>query len=154
LNESDCSINDIDEEENIFGQLKHLLQNAKEIGDTSFSDEASQLPVYSGLDIDNFGIVFLPFSSDSAQKMKDINKKLSNYNDASTNVFQLEPSSFKINNPEWNEGLKKLVNQTVAKGLGCHGEVEAKLYKFLVYQPGGHFKKVFFFKPNFSHSNN
>jgi hypothetical protein len=144
LDESDSSINDTDEKETIFRELEHLLRNAKEIGDTSFSDEATQLPAYPGLELDDFGIVSLPLNPDSAQKIIEIYKKLPIYNDASTNLFQLEPSLFEIKNPEWNEGLKKLVNENVAKGLGCHGEIEAKLCKLLVYQAGGHFKKVFF----------
>ena len=124
-------------------EIGHLVRNAKEIGENSCSGEATQLPAYPGLHINDFGEVLLPFSSDSAQKIIEICKKSSNENEAaSTNEFQLEPSSFEIKNREWNEGLKKLVDINVAKGLGCYGEIEAKLYKLLVYQPGGHFKKV------------
>jgi len=55
-------------------------------------------------------------------------------------TYQLEPSSIEIENPQWNTQLQILVDR-VAKGLGCSGKVEAKLYKLLLYKPGGHFKK-------------
>jgi hypothetical protein len=74
LDESDSSISETDEKEPIFGELEHLLRNAKEIGDTSFSDEATQLPAYPGLELDDFGIVSLPLNPDSAQKLIEIYK--------------------------------------------------------------------------------
>ena len=32
------------------------------------------------------------------------------------------------------------MTKRVADGLGCHGDVEAKIYKLLIYKTGGHFK--------------
>jgi hypothetical protein len=110
------------------------------------------LPMLLDLEILNdYGALTLPLNENIAEKLIKICKQApygfnheTLINKEVRDTFQLEPSSFEIKNPEWNEGLKKLVNENVAKGLGCHGEIEAKLYKLLVYQAGGHFKKVFF----------
>ncbi len=55
-------------------------------------------------------------------------------------TWQLNPSKFTINNPIWNEGMKKLLNK-IGEQLGFRGSsVEARLYKFLLYEKGSHFK--------------
>ena len=46
----------------------------------------------------------------------------------------------KIENPEWESKLKELTKR-VADVLGCHGKVEVKMYKLLIYKTGCHFKK-------------
>ncbi len=160
LNDSAISIENIQKHENLLKELNNyesLIKNAKSLGEIAISGEATMLPILPGLEILNdYGTLALPLHEYTAKKLIKICKQApygfnheTLINKEVRDTFQLEPSSFKINNPEWNEGLKKLVNENVAKGLGCHGEVEAKLYKLLVYQPGGHFKKVFYFKLKF-----
>ena len=57
-------------------------------------------------------------------------------------TWQLDPSEFVITNGEWQEGLKKLVIE-VGKELGFDGDfVDARLYKFLLYEEGSHFKVI------------
>ena len=45
----------------------------------------------------------------------------------------------KFQNPVWESKLKKLTKR-VSEGLVCHSEVEAKLYKLLIYKTGCLFK--------------
>ena len=55
-------------------------------------------------------------------------------------TWQLDPSKFVINNPEWEEGIKELVSE-VGQDLGFgEGSTDAHLYKFLLYDKGSHFK--------------
>jgi hypothetical protein len=155
LNDSAISIKNKQEHENLLKELNNyesLIKNAKSLGENAISGEATMLPMLLDLEILNdYGALTLPLNENIAEKLIKICKQApygfnheTLINKEVRDTFQLEPSSFEIKNPEWNEGLKKLVNENVAKGLGCHGEIEAKLYKLLVYQAGGHFKKVFF----------
>ena len=56
-------------------------------------------------------------------------------------TWQLEPSQISFDNPHWHSGLQEVVREA-AVGLGVDPlNVEAKLYKVLFYQKGGHFAK-------------
>ena len=96
---------------------------------------------------EDFGNVPLPLRKEIADKLIKICKQALYGHNMETKVdttvrdsFQLEPSCIKIKNPEFNKGLDKLL-KIVAKGLGLNCDIEAKLYKLLVFKPGGHFKK-------------
>ena len=151
-NESITLISNLEDQEANLEQIKifqNLIKNAKSSGENSISGEATELPVLPGLHIDNFGSVLLPFTKETAEKLIQICKQAPYGHNHETlidtnvrDTYQLEPSLIKIKNTQWKRGLNKLVHERVAKGLGCHGEIEAKLYKLLVYKPGGHFKKV------------
>ena len=55
-------------------------------------------------------------------------------------TWQLNPSNFSINNAKWESCIKELVDN-VGQKLGFDGKcVEARLYKFLLYEEGSHFK--------------
>ena len=53
----------------------------------------------------------------------------------------MDPAKVTIQNPAWGASLQKLVDQA-AEALGvCTNLVRAELYKLLLYEPGGFFKK-------------
>ena len=55
-------------------------------------------------------------------------------------TLQLGPEHFSIDNPEWADQMASIVNEVQSK-LGCsQATVVARLYKLLLYKPGGHFK--------------
>jgi predicted 2-oxoglutarate/Fe(II)-dependent dioxygenase YbiX len=57
------------------------------------------------------------------------------------NTLQVDPSKITIQNPAWDPCLKKLVHQ-VAESLDVSPSlVRAELYKLLLYEEGGFFKK-------------
>lgn len=61
--------------------------------------------------------------------------------DAIRNTWQLDPSQFELQNPEWTAHLQEILKKVTLE-LGC-GErnVQALLYKLLLYETGGHFNK-------------
>ena len=127
--------------------FQNLLRTAKQAGNDSIGGEAKELANLPGLYVENYGDVPLPLNEVIAEGLIKLSTQApygykydTLYNKDVRDTFQIEPSAIKIKNPEWNEGLNKLTKR-VAEGLGCHGKIEAKLYKMLIYKQGGHFKK-------------
>jgi len=56
-------------------------------------------------------------------------------------TWQLNPSQFTINNPEWKKSMQTLLTRLKTE-LGCDEKmtVTSELYKLLLYEPGGLFK--------------
>ncbi|KAL2650323.1 hypothetical protein R1flu_018451 [Riccia fluitans] len=56
-------------------------------------------------------------------------------------TWQLDPKRVSFEDTKWSDGLAVLTTQ-IAKRLGCAGvDLDVHLYKFLLYEPGGHFAK-------------
>lgn len=97
------------------------------------------------------GVVGLPLGRASA---KEIIEKCSQapygrgeetiVDTAVRNTWQLDPSKFSVNNPEWDARLKELVSGVVKSDLGCDESlgVSCELYKFLLYEKGSFFKVI------------
>ncbi len=127
--------------------IQNLLSTAKQTGDDSIGGPAKELSAHPGLYVENYGDVPLPLNEVVAEGLIKLSKHApygykydTLLNNEIRDTFQIEPSSIKIKNSDWNDGLNKLTER-VAKGLGCHGKIDAKLYKMLIYKQGGHFKK-------------
>ena len=57
--------------------------------------------------------------------------------------WELNPQQFSITNPGWDSSIHALISR-VGDALGFKGcAVDAVLYKFLLYEKGGHFKVSF-----------
>jgi hypothetical protein len=146
-NHSDNHNKKYDENELKLARIQNLLRIAKQTGNDSFGGQAKELPPHPGLYVENYGNVPLPINEDVGEKLIKLSKQApygykydTLLNKEVRDTFQIEPSSIQIKNPQWNDGLKKLTGR-VAESLGCHGKIEAKLYKMLIYKQGGHFKK-------------
>jgi hypothetical protein len=124
-------------------RFQNILRNVKQSGSDSVCGAATELPPHPGLYVENYGDVPLPLNQVFADGLIKFSRQASYdtlLNKEVRDTFQIEPSAIKIKNTKWNEGLNKLTER-VAKDLGCVGRIKAKLYKMLIYQKGGHFKK-------------
>lgn len=55
------------------------------------------------------------------------------------NTWQLDPTLFSINNSEWSDYLRELLQEVKAQ-FGCSKKVTCELHKLFLYQPGGLFE--------------
>ena len=129
--------------ENEFVKLNSYLRKAKKSGDYSIEGVANELPCTLGLEVEGFGPISLPLIDPQASKLIERCAQAPYGKDFETLVdrkvrdsFQLEPSQFKIRNPNWQKKLDELLVR-VAKGLGCQQKIEACLFNitwlFLLY---------------------
>ena len=105
------------------------------------------LPVADpGIDVDGIGRVKLPLKPAAAKKLAAacspapygkgtrtlVNKKV-------RNSFELQPSQFIVTNPDWDDSIAAAI-KSAADQLGLPADrVQSKLYKLLLYRPGGFF---------------
>ena len=55
-------------------------------------------------------------------------------------TWQMSPEKFELKNEKFSESVGFLLGK-IQSGLGCEeASVDLKLYKLLLYEPGGHFK--------------
>jgi hypothetical protein len=127
--------------------LQSLIREAKASGEDVVAGEASELPPYPGLFVENYGHVPLPLNEHVAESLIKLSTQApygfkydTLYDKEVRDTFQIDPASMKLTNPKWNPQLVKLTER-VAAGLGCSGKIQANLYKMLIYKTGGHFKK-------------
>lgn len=120
-------------EENIeekFRELNACLKKATNSGEFSFEGEAVDLPCMLGLEIKDFGVVSLPFQDPQASELIKRCQQAPYGKNSKTLVdrnvrdsYQLDPSQFTINNPDWHTKLNEVVSK-VEQGLGCEAKIE------------------------------
>ena len=106
------------------------------------------LPSILGLHVKNIGLIPLPLTDALAKSLAAVATQAPHGQGTSTvldtsvrKTWQIEPSEVTIANPAWPAALNRLTAR-VALDLGVnHGHVTAELYKLLLYEPGGFFKK-------------
>ncbi len=121
---------DSDQRTDQFKELQSLIRTSV----SSISGKAVELPVELGLAIDDFGPVILPINNEVAENLIKMCKPASN----NESIFQLDPISIKIENPDWELGLAELVER-VADGFGYNGKINANFSKLVVCGTGSHF---------------
>ena len=133
--------------EDAYKNFKIHIKNVKSSGAFCSGGEAENLPVDIGFSANDFGAVKFPLKKTQAENLIQKCtqapfglKEKTLYDKTVRDTLQLDPSSFKINNSKWHEGIKELVRK-VQFELGCSCEIEAVPYKFLLYKTGGHLKK-------------
>ena len=115
------------------------------LGTFAVGQKASGLPALPGLKIDG-ELVPLPVVDPATIIAKATLAPFGQGEDTVVDrtvrdTWQLEPERVTFENPQWHAGLKEIVRE-VAVGLGADpNNVEANLYKILLYQKGGHFAK-------------
>lgn len=69
-------------------------------------------------------------------------KEATVYDDAVRKTWQFSSSKFTIQNPAWTTECLERILAVAKAGLGCANtdDVNAELYKLLLYEPGSHFK--------------
>ena len=118
------------EKSDINQELKELNAHLEELASwTRFAvyGEAYELPSVIGINVKDFGELSLPLKDPQASELiKRCEQSKDSKTCLDTNVrdsYQLEPSQFKINHPDWDKKLQELVSR-VAIELGTDAEVE------------------------------
>ena len=115
---------------------------------TCVGGAAPKLPNLPGLHVEGVGLVPVPLTDDLAKKLVAVAQQAPHGRGMETvvdtsvrNTWQIEPSKVRLANPAWNAALQSLVSETVT-ALGVDAQsVRSELYKLLLYEPGGFFKK-------------
>ena len=127
-------------------KLQRVLAKAKVRGGTSVSGIATELPL-PNVKVEGVGRLAFPLLPDQAKKLAEaaqqapFGRGLETVVDTSVrNTLQIDPNHVDIApTSSWRNGFEQLVRRAV-DGLGTDPAfVEAKLYKLLLYQKGGHF---------------
>ena len=140
-----------EEEEHVETTLSELMEVLTEVdtpGSTCAAGPASCLPSVPGLHVEGVGDIPLPISDAQAKLLASVSEQAPHGKGMETivdksvrNTLQVDPSKITIQNPAWDPCLKKLVHQA-AESLGVSPSlVKAELYKLLLYEEGGFFKK-------------
>lgn len=116
-----------------FLEVNACLRKASNSGEISFEGEAPELPCMLGLEIKDFGVVSLPFQDPQASELIKRCEQAPFGKNSKTLVdkavrdsYQLDPSQFKINNPDWSKKLDEVVSR-VEQGLGCEAKIEVDI---------------------------
>lgn len=134
-----CTIADV------LGDLKGLtIPGAPSVGGKAV------VPALPGLTVNGIGMLSLPLVSDETVKQLAAVATKSPFGKGSDTLvdesvrksWQIEPAQVSFGNPAFHEAIQTLA-KTAAKGLGVPEKVsvEAILYKVLLYESGGFFKK-------------
>ena len=133
--------------------LQRVLTKAKQCGETSFSGVAAELPLPS-MKVKSVGRITFPLPPEQAEKFAESAQPASSGRGVETrrmvacksvrNTLQIDPNHVDIEStPVWRSGFEQLVRRAV-DGLGADPAfVEAKLYKLLLFEKGGHFTGYF-----------
>ncbi|KAK0524960.1 hypothetical protein OC842_005663 [Tilletia horrida] len=117
--------------------------------DFSFGGVADMLPAAPGLFIDGLGSIALPVvDKDKAEAIARVCEQApfgrgqeTLFDTSVRNSWQLNPDKVRLTNPEWAVGIRKAGNLIAQKFGVPEVALSLKLYKLLLYQPGGHFAK-------------
>ena len=123
--------------------LPRILEAMVRPGDYFGTGELA-IPVVR-ISVDGVGVLGLPVPTAQAREPRSIATDAPYGRGSDTIVDpavrrcrQIEAAAVRAMDPRWQETLRRIVEH--AKGaLGAEGEVEAQLYKALVYEPGGFF---------------
>lgn len=140
-----------EEDEHVETTLSELIEVLNEVdtpGSTCAAGLATCPPSVPGLHVEGVGDIPLPISDAQVKFLASVleqapyGKGMETIFDKSVrNTLQVDPSKNTIQNPACDPCLKKLVHQ-VAESLGVSPSlVRAELYKLLLYEEGGFFKK-------------
>lgn len=131
-------------------ELSQALKNVDEratLSAFSCGGEASGLPLLSGLEIEgiDFPIPF-PIGQTIANEIKKVaqvapfGRGMDTVIDENVRkAWEIDGEKIRITHPEWNHQVSLLVDQIVSE-MECGGNVDSKIYKALLYEPGGHFQ--------------
>lgn len=140
-----------EEDETTLEDLHEELIRANDIvpGSTCTSGSLKNiLPSTPGLHIEGVGPVSLPVTAAVANEIKKVAKQAPHGRGMQTivdtsvrNTLQVDAQHIQIKNSSWKSGLRKAIAKA-AEGLGVSSSlVRAELYKLLMYEEGGFFKK-------------
>lgn len=132
--------------DNFQNSIIAIIKNIE--GNGTFSVHNEMNFTHPGLEIDGIGEIGFPVESETAKKIIAVSQKAPFGKGSKTivdetirNTWELDPIAFKLNNPDWENFIKKIVAE-VRKELGLDdSSVKASLYKLLLYEKNSFFKK-------------
>ena len=109
---------------------------------------ATELPAMPGLVVEGVGEIFLPLNQENATKLKAAARQAPHGRGMETiidksvrDTMQVDADQVTLTNPVWSAGIKGLTRK-VCTALGVNPDlVRSELYKLLLYEEGGFFKK-------------
>jgi hypothetical protein len=142
---------DNEEEEEETSTLRELMDALDEMdspGSTCAAGPAKCLPAHPGLHVEGVGHIALPIIEGQAKALAAVAQQAPHGQGMKTVIdttvrktWQIEPRKIRLENPAWPVALEQLTAQA-AIALGVEARlVRAELYKVLLYEPGGFFKK-------------
>ena len=125
--------------------LRPLFKSVDFSGDFCFGVNLGALPI-GGISVDGVGVVSFPLGAGSASALKSVAIQAPYGLGSQTIVDKKVRDCFQIDachvttTRKWDEAIQSVVART-AEGLGLNSsQVTSKLYKLLLYEPGGHFE--------------
>jgi predicted 2-oxoglutarate/Fe(II)-dependent dioxygenase YbiX len=149
-NKNDLQEDDEEKEEGptTLQDVYESLDDLQTPGSTCTGGVASVLPILAGLTVQRVGIVPLPITETTAKALKAVAQHAPHGKGTETIVDRTVRDTLQINadqvsfqNPQWKESLEKLVHAAATALRVAPNTVEAHLYKLLLYETGGFFKK-------------
>lgn len=150
--EQDNDNNNDDEEEKeepiTLEDLMMFLNDLDAPGSTCAAGPATVLPSIPKLHVEGVGDISLPITKEQAKLLAAVavqaphGKGMETIVDTSVrNTLQIDPSKVSFKDPDWDYSIEILAEQA-AEDLGVNPSlVRAEVYKLLLYEPGGFFKK-------------
>jgi predicted 2-oxoglutarate/Fe(II)-dependent dioxygenase YbiX len=138
-----------EEEEDLIQSFDNLFAEVERPGDFSVGGTLPTDFALPGITIkDSSYKLSFPLNETHAREIIQIaskspfgRKEKTLFDDKIRNSWQLDPSQFQINHPNWNTMMQQLINEKVKPGLGILNKgITYSLYKLLLYEKGGHFK--------------
>ena len=140
-----------EEEEEPTSSLTELWEELSEIdtpGYTCAAGPVSCPPAIPGLHVEGVGDIPLPICDAQVKMLSSVAEQAPHGKGMETivdtalrNTLQVDPSKVTMKNPTWKASLDKVV-QWAAEALGVSPNlVNAELYKLLLYEEGGFYKK-------------
>eukprot|EP00501_MAST-03F_sp_TOSAG23-6_P002356 GSMAST32.ASY1.ANO1.2461.1 assembled CDS len=144
-----------EEEEEIYDgeepreDIIELLSSVEAPGTFAVGDSCKTDLLMPGLTVNGIGRLRLPLSNADVKALARVCRQAPFGRGSKTiidkkvrNTLQLSPKHFQISNPSWTAQLKTLVKNVCSQmGVSETIEVDAQLYKLLLYEKGSFFKK-------------
>ena len=127
----------------------HALDSLDSKGSTCTGGVATELPPIPGLVVEGVGDIVVPLlDPDHVHKLKAAAQQAPHGRGMETivdtsvrNTLQIDANKVTLTNPAWPKALQALTSR-VCTALGVPPDrVRTELYKLLLYEPGGFFKK-------------
>jgi hypothetical protein len=113
----------------ILKRFNKLLKNPSPVVDFFIHGQANELPLMTGLSLENIGYISTPLAENQVQQISRIYFKNKEEN-------TIDKAFLQIKNPLWHINLNKLVNK-IANEMGVKDKiVHTKLEKLVVYKKG------------------
>ena len=137
-----------EEEPTTLQEVAEALSAVHKPGSTCTGGPAPTLPAVPGLHVEGIGALPLPLTQESISRLKQAAEQAPHGRGMETivdrsvrNTLQVDANKVSLHNPSWATALRSLVEHS-ATDLGVSpGLVRAEIYKLLLYEPGGFFKK-------------